>query len=312
MKYLLVLFLLTGLLAGCSATRTADLEERAQASDEQMLTMAGHYERAMELEKALIYYLKALENTPDDINLLYQIADLNKRLGKNDFALQMLKRVLVLDPAHSKALTEAGLIFLENKQLTEASTHLLQATVEDQERLGNASSLSRHYVALDNDSPLLAYNGLAVTYDLMGKYEQAREVYALCLQSFPRNPVVLTNFGYSEYLSGNYEAAVQRFREAIDSTPAYKRAWTNLGLVYTRMGRYNKAYQTLNQVMSDAQAYNDLGYFLMLEKRYEEAEHFFERAINLSPRFYEVANANLEDVRQQLALMRDEAEFLSN
>ncbi len=297
-------------VAGCSTTESSVSQEKAIASDEQLLTMASHYEKAMELEKALIYYLKALENSPDDIQLLYQIADLNKRLGKHDFALQMLKRVLNLDPSHTQALTEAGLLYLANKQFTEASAHLQQATVEDQERLRTLSVQPQDQYRLDNESPLLAYNGLGVTYDLMGKYDEAQSVYQLALATYPGSPILLTNLGYSEYLSGSPQKAVSYFQKAIDASPTYKRAWTNLGLVYTRMGRYNKAFRTLNRVMTDAQAYNDLGYFLMLEKRYEEAELFFERAINLSPRFYEVANENLEDVRHQLALMRDEEHIL--
>ncbi len=303
-----ILIILT--VAGCSTTDSSARQEKAVASDEQLLTMAGHYEKAMELEKALIYYLKALESSPDDIELLYQIADLNKRLGKHDFALQMLKRVLYLEPSHTQALTEAGLLYLANKQFTEASAHLQQATLEDQERLSTLYPDSQEQIPLDDKSPLLAYNGLGVTYDLMGKYSEAKAVYELALITYPNSPILLTNRGYSEYLSGSASNAVRYFQQAIDASPTYKRAWTNLGLVYTRMGRYNRAFQTLNRVMTDAQAYNDLGYFLMLEKRYEEAEHFFEQAIRLSPRFYEVANENLEDVRHQLALLQENEEML--
>lgn len=294
------------LLSACGATvePVADAPVRAQAPLKQITEMADHYERAGEYEKALVYYLKALESTPEDMALTYRVAELNKQMGKPELALHMLQRVIAKHPQHTGALTEAAMIFLEYKELAKATDYFTRVIDMDQARLAAKSNTNPTYSGLDSTSPVDAYNGLGIAYDLLGRYQEAKEMFALCLQVEPYSYVVLTNLGYSHYLSGDYAAAVEAFLKAIDANPGYERSWTNLGLVYTRMGRYNKAFQTLTRVMDEAQAYNDLGYFLMLEQRYEEAEYFFEQAISTSPKYYEIAYENLNDVRQHLSIIK--------
>lgn len=298
------------LLGACSTTPSSVQEApaKAEAPLAQIEEMAKHYERAGEHDKALVYYLKALENAPKDIDLTYRVAELHKQMGKPQFALHMLERIIAAEPTHINALTDAAKILLQNKELAKATDYFARVTALDQARLKEKANIQSFYAGTDASSPLDAYNGLGVAYDLMGSYDKAKEMYALSLQIDPYSPVVLTNMGYSHYLSGNYSAAISAFHKAIDAAPSYERSWTNLGLVYARMGRYNKAFQTLKRVMEDAQAYNDLGYFLMLEQRYEEAEYFFEQAISASPKYYEVAYENLSDVRQHLSVIKGEGD----
>ncbi len=71
-------------------------------------------------------------------------------------------------------------------------------------------------------------------------------------------------------------------------------------MVYVRKGMYNKALQTLKQVMPIEHAYNDIGYFLILEGRYREAEYFIDRAIELSPSYFVKANVNLENLKLRM------------
>jgi Flp pilus assembly protein TadD len=121
---------------------------------------------------------------------------------------------------------------------------------------------------------------------------------------------VLSNIGYSYYLTGELTAAESYFRKAISADSQFKRAWTNLGLVYVRKGQYSRAVKTFKQVMKEFEAYNDLGYFLMLDGRLEEAEYFFQKAIDMSPSYFEKAYSNLEQVqikKRELWLIQNEA-----
>ncbi|WP_175405037.1 tetratricopeptide repeat protein [Salinimonas lutimaris] len=299
----------TLLLTACSSTpdTAATAPAKAVAPLEQIKTMAGHYEQAGELDKALVYYLKALESDPNNTQLTYRVAELNKQMGKPELALHMLQRVIAQQPNHSTALSEAAMLLLEMKEVNKATAYFIRVTELDQARLTTSMMQAGSYKQLDAQSPVQAYNGLGVAYDLLGRYDDAKALYALCLERTPYSAMVLTNMGYSHYLSGDYALSVDTFHRAIDAEPAYTRSWTNLGLVYTRMGRYNKAFQTLRRVMDEAQAYNDLGYFLMLEQRYEEAEYFFEQAISTSPRYYEVAYENLNDVRQHISVIDEDS-----
>ena len=123
--------------------------------------------------------------------------------------------------------------------------------------------------------------------------------------------MVLSNIGYSYYLTGEFAAAERYFRQAINADPKFKRAWTNLGLVFIRKGQYNKAVKTFKQVMTEFDAYNDLGYLVMLDGHLDDAEYFFKKAIDMSPMYFEKAYSNLEQVqskKRELWLLQQETQ----
>jgi tetratricopeptide (TPR) repeat protein len=142
--------------------------------------------------------------------------------------------------------------------------------------------------------------GLAVINDLKGDHNSSLMLFKLILPVTPQDPILFTNIGYSHYLVGNFVEAEINFKKSIDLNMQFSRAWLDLGLVYVRKGMYNKALQTLKQVMPIEHAYNDIGYFLILEGRYREAEYFIERAIELSPSYFVKANVNLENLKLQM------------
>mgnify|MGYP006079457653 CR=1 FL=1 len=71
--------------------------------------------------------------------------------------------------------------------------------------------------------------------------------------------------------------------------------------IITKHNNANKAVQLFKQVMTYAEAYNDIGYFLMLDGRYKEAEYFFKTAIDHSPSYFVKGNINLENVQIYLS-----------
>ena len=106
--------------------------------------------------------------------------------------------------------------------------------------------------------------------------------------------------GYSYYLSHHYTLAESYYKKALDVNSSFARAKLNLGLIYVRTGQYNKSIQLFKQVMSVAEAYNDIGYFLLLDGRYQEAKYFLQNAIDLSPTYFEKSHINLENVQLYL------------
>lgn len=52
------------------------------------------------------------------------------------------------------------------------------------------------------------------------------------------------------------------------------------------------------------QAYNTVGYLCMLKERYDDAEMFLQRAVELSPFYYELAYENLDRVQEARRVSR--------
>jgi tetratricopeptide (TPR) repeat protein len=72
------------------------------------------------------------------------------------------------------------------------------------------------------------------------------------------------------------------------------RSANNLGLLLVRLGRPAEALEAFRAGGSDARALNNLGYALYLQGEVGRARALFEKALDLSPAYYETAGENLK------------------
>lgn len=310
---LLALVVLTGCTTTTSGDAPLEMSQMTPDTREEVLNQASTAQQSNQFDKAIVLYAKALDLKPaltteqknqsatvlTNTDIFYEIGLLEVKQANIELARKAFGQVLRDDPSHTLAQTQLGVIYLAQKNKRDAVTLLTKAITTDQQRLSKAEQLT-DYAQLDDQSPLKAYMGLGVIYDLEGEHSKAMTMFKLILAISTHDPVILTNIGYSHYLSGNLVEAEIYFKKAINIDMQHSRAWGDLGLVYVRKGMYTRALQALKQVMPTAHAYNDIGYFLMLEGRYSEAEYFLQHAIDLSPTYFVKANINLENVKLEL------------
>ena len=300
---LLLSFAIAGM--GCTSTDTMTQSnsnkepENVIKTKAQNIKLAKIEQQSHNLEKALFYYLQALEIDEEDIEIFCAIGNIQNSLNSPEFAIRAFKQALTINPDHVPALAAVGIYYLEQKNMDKANLTLERTVKLDQQRLNKKVSF-KHFIALDNESPLLAYNALAVLSDLNSRHDYAREIFKLLISTSENASLIYTNIGYSYYLSHHYILAENYYKKALDVNSGYERAKLNLGLIYVRTGQYNKSIQLFKQVMTIAEAYNDIGYFLLLDGRYQEAEYFLQNAIDLSPTYFEKGNINLENVKLYL------------
>ncbi len=271
-----------------------------QETFDDAFAKAVESEQRGEDEKALYYYIQCLEFEPNNAKVLFRIARIHDKQGNNQIAIRAYEEALDNDPSLILAHQSLGVIEMKKRQYKQAQGHLQKAIHLDQQRLRElGTEKDGGYYVLDTDSPINSYNVSGIIEDMHKNYELARVYYNLALNANPDSANILTNIGYSHYLTGDLTLAERYFRRAINVNNQSKRAWNNLGLVYARKGQYNKAIKTFKQVMTEPDAYNDLGYFVMLEGRLDEAELFFQKAIDISPKYFKKAYANLETVQMK-------------
>jgi len=305
-KYLTIsslLLIFSVAVAGCTNTSNSSYEKKSPRnniqSKEENLTLAEAEAQSNNLKKAIFYYIQALEFDKDDIEILCKIGHIQNSLDSPELAIRAFKQALIVKPDHVPALAQMGIYYFEYKQMEKAKDALERTVKLDQQRLHINVSFER-FIALDSESPLLAYNALAVLSDLSRRHIYAREIFNLLMPISENLSLIYTNMGYSYYLTSNYTLAENFYTKALDINADFERAKLNLGLIYVRTGQYNQALQLFKQVMSTAQAYNDIGYFLLLDGRYQEAEYFLQNAIDLSPSYIERSHINLENVQLYL------------
>ncbi len=231
--------------------------------------------------------------------------------GDRDLALYRYVQALELDPRAVPVYERIGAIHLERKRLALAARAFRSGLQFDNEHPGLNEGLgltllrARRYdesrealeLAVQIDiRRWRAHNGLGILADLRGEYVTARKSYETALLLVPKSARVHNNLGYSLYLSQDYDQAIARLRTAVNRDPEYGRAWRNLGLVLARTGHYEEAVAAFRRVTDKPGAYNNVGYLSLHNNDLDSAQKYLDRAIYLSPQYYERAHENLEVV----------------
>lgn len=244
---------------------------------------------ARNLDFALYAYVRALVEDPQDKNLYYKIGTIHESRSNTSLAFLAYQKALTLDPNYVSALERMGRLKLHDRDYNEAKQLFEHAISEDSKGFVSEEN-TRHF---NQDSPFHAFIGLGVIHDLNFNHEAAREHFSRAIEIQPTSASAENNLGYSYYLAQDLDLAQKHFKLAISKDKGYSKAWTNLALVHVRQEKFVAAINLLiNHTNNKPSAYNTVGYICMLEGKYEQAEEYFNEAIDLSPTYFEIAVEN--------------------
>ena len=288
--------LAAALIAGCASNEAKDTPPAnpfAGLSTEQIIATGDEAFLAKEYDRAMFVYMQARE-VEETADIYYRIGLTKLRLDDESFAFQSFSKAIELDEKHAPSREELGLLMMSLGQPEAATAQLMQAVEIDPGRWR-------------------AYNALGVMADVDNRYSDAVAMYKKALDANPRSPMLMNNIGYSYYLAGDLQKATSWLDRAIKTDPTYAPAVKNLALLYARQGWYDEAVAALKKVMEEPQAYNDAGYIAMLNGDMEAATELLTEAIRLSPKYYERAYKNLDQVRMAMekGTMRNDVEMLT-
>jgi Flp pilus assembly protein TadD len=244
---------------------------------EEITALGDEAWQSGELERAVFIYMQSLavEDNPD---VWMKVGKIQEHEGRTVYAWQAYERVVALDPEHADAYERLGMLYLGSRQKDLARTNLKKAIELDETRW-------------------IANNALGVLADTSREYEQAIGYYEAALEHNPDSAMLMTNMGYSFYLSGKLDEAERLFIMAIGIDREYKAAASNLGLVRARRGKYDSAVDILENVMPRRKALNDVGYMAFRNGDIDEAERLLDDAVRSSPTYYKTAHENLARVK---------------
>jgi Tfp pilus assembly protein PilF len=124
---------------------------------------------------------------------------------------------------------------------------------------------------------------LAVCYDRLGRFDDARREYELALREAPKDALLLNDFGMHHLQREDWTQAERCFREALQRNPKHPRATTNLGIALAEQGRYDEAEAVFARAATRAAAANNVAMFLARHGRRADAEAKFRQALTLEP-----------------------------
>jgi len=232
-----------------------------------------------DLDGALYYYVKALDHDPEDAESLVAIGAIHTKRGNIELAILAYRIVLGENSSNLPAQIGLGLSLIRVNKYGEARFTLLRALK-------------------DNPQKPRIYNGLGVISDIEHIFTEARWFYAQALKMSPDSPVTRTNIAYSYFLSNEWDNAEKIYKGVLNQFPKHAQASLNYGLLLARKGQIFDAQSQFERVLDKPKAYNELGYILMLDRKYTMAEQLFQKAISSSPTYFEKAYKNMEHLKE--------------
>ncbi|MBR5934332.1 MAG: tetratricopeptide repeat protein [Treponema sp.] len=172
------------------------------------------------VEEAVKYAQKAydtknlLKNNKEKAMVVYNFALIKEGTGNKDDAILLYKEVLTLDPSHSKAMTNVGIMYLE---MTPPDVDMA---------LG---FLTKAY-QLDKNSFEIS-NNLGSAYLEKKDYQNAIDYYLKALSINSKDNKVRTNLAQAQAEAGQFDNAKQTYIEVIQQKPDNYEAYINLSKV---------------------------------------------------------------------------------
>ncbi len=249
------------------------------ASMDEALSIAAQSQAAGDIDKAIFFYVRALQFDESNVKLLTHIGDIHMHRGDSTMARRAFGQAIRHDPGFAPALEALGLIDMTEGRDEDAISRLSQSIAADQDRWR-------------------AHNALGVFADKDGDHDKALSHYRTALNINPDAAHVLANVGYSRFLAGDVEGAIADLRDAADQR-GFDAAWGNLARVYASQGFYEDAVVAFSRVMSDANAYSATGKIAMENGDLHQAFYLLSEAVGRSSVYFPEAEESLRKLRAQ-------------
>jgi tetratricopeptide (TPR) repeat protein len=294
LRYLTPIFCLLVTLSGCATTpvpqaatpgdelRNKNMDvlfatEFPVASMDEALGIAGQAYAAGDIDRAIFFYVRALQFEPENARLLTHIGDIHVSRGDTVMARRAFRLANQYDPELAPALEALGLIYMQEGRDDDAIDNLSRALAADAQRWR-------------------AHNALGVYADRQKDYQTAQSHYRSALEINPDAAHVLANMGYSRFLAGDVEAAIDDLYRAANDR-GFKAAWGNLATVYAEQRNYEDAVVAFEKVMNDAHACNAAGRIAMKNGDLRHAYSLFSTAVSKSSAYFPEAEEGLRKLR---------------
>ncbi len=248
--------------------------------------LGDNYFRQGNLELAFLQYTKVMGENPDNVNVVSKRGFIYLQRGMSDLAMNEFAFVLEREPSHALAHQGMGMAHLRMRNYRPAKDHLQQSVQA-------------------NPDLWLAHNFLGIVHDHLGEHEKAVKSYQAAITIKPDQSALYNNLGVSFAFMGRHEEAAGALRRGLQLRPVDPRLGNNLGMVLCKLGRYHEAIEAFRSSGDEAQAYNNLGAFLLEEREYAKASRAFQRALELRGSHYAKAHDNLR--RAEIAIKNNVA-----
>jgi tetratricopeptide (TPR) repeat protein len=266
--------------AGLQSLSPKDGTSSLKNKSPQELVNAGFiYLANKNVKIAELHFTKALDKDPKMADAFIGIGRTEMLKGNYSAALIGFTRARELKPDSVQALVGEAQALRSNGKLDAAIKRINEAMM----------------VAPDDINVL---KELAMIYDLMGKENLSGPLYLEIVERSPDQAAGHNNLGLNYMVRGEYPEAILSFLQALEIDRKNSRIKNNLASAYLLNGDKYSALNIFKATIGEAAAYNNIGYLLMTQGHFDEAEQALNKALQLDPRHYVRAQENLETLQE--------------
>ena len=248
-------------------------------SEQELITDGYIYLSNQNLKIAELHFVTAIDKDPTRADAFVGLG--RTRMSKGDYsgALVVFNKARELEPDSVAAIIgEAQALRSDGK---------LNAAIK---------SINEAMMIAPEDINVL--KELAMIYDLMGKENLSAPLYLEIVERTPDQAANHNNLGLNYMVRGNYPEAILSFSQALELDRSSSRIKNNLASAYLLNGDKDNAIKIFKVTLTESAAYNNIGYLLMTQGLFDEAEQALNKAVQLNPRYYVRAQENLERLQE--------------
>lgn len=245
-------------LQGCS---NKDKQEAAE-----FFKRANYHVSINETDKALGFYTEAIEKVPDFADAYLNRGLIYEKRGMYEQAQADYLKAVEVDPEFPQAQFSLARVL-----------HILNKANDSEKILSELATLYK-----DSLSYLYLH---AKNLTALNKLDQAQTFFSMAIQKEPKNPEILSDFGFVYYLQNDLEEAEKLFVQAIQFSTTNPFPFHNLGVVYALQQKFELALQNSQKAIelepTSGLFQSNHGFHLLLNQRTSEAEIHLNKAEKL-------------------------------
>jgi tetratricopeptide (TPR) repeat protein len=268
----------------------AALEQYKQIVDadphdvQSYMRMAEIYRRTGHFDQALEALNKAEADVQDSLEVPYNKAVIYQAQGKFDDAIQLLQQLLQKgekpDNAYTPAERTNRAIFLER----------LGAIYRDSGKTQPAVDTFRRMLTLGDDNVARAYQQIIDTYREAKQWPQATAVAAEAVAQLPSDRGLKLVYAGQLADMGQADKGLELAKGLLKGSSSDREVYIALAQIYSRLRRWPEAEEAIAKAEQMSTRTEDRDYAVFIagsiyerQKKYEQAEELFRRALAADP-----------------------------
>ena len=241
---------------------------------------------ARDFELAIRLFKRLLQEFPDNLELLHELATTYIRSEQDEQALSIYQQILQKDQNDYAAHIGLGGIYRRTSRFEESVEVLKRA------------------LSLDGDSVQTFYT-LGFTYKQMGRFDDALECFDHVIEQNPGDILAYNHLGSIYSLRGDSKNAVASYRRGLQLDANHPILHFNLAQEYEKLGYYDEVLSEYEAALRAkpgwSDAINSYALFLMSHNQHKEAYNILSQGIEVTPE-----NIHLQRSMGMVQLKRNE------